>query len=385
MTQSAQNSKSDNGRIDWSAVKGALDMATVATRVLGTAQGRKGGKGRLWWRCPLGTHDDRNPSFTIITGEQYLHCFGCGWHGDMVALVQALNPSMSFPDAVSYLVGAPAPKVRSRTSGVYGFGDREVSDPPSGLPYSDALALTEESERRLWTPDGAGALDQLHGRGLSDATIRAARLGFTARVSYPTRTGGTARASGIVIPWFDGDRLALVKIRQDRRKPRYAECHRTPAHVTCYPSLAVIRQGAPLVVTEGELDALFLGQEVAGLACVITLGSASNKLTARLLTACLVCPSWFLATDNDPAGDRAAADWPARAVRGRPPSHHKDWTEARQAPHPINLRRWWSDVLSGNLRPALYTWDELSSWRWGPAIDNHEGGIVIEWPTSVHA
>ena len=45
----------------------------------------------------------------------------------------------------------------------------------------DALALVEEAERALWTPSGAGTLDYLRGRGLKDATIRAARLGWTPR------------------------------------------------------------------------------------------------------------------------------------------------------------------------------------------------------------
>ena len=76
--------------------------------------------------------------------------------------------------------------------------------------------LVTEAAARLWTPEGANALDYLRGRGLTEETIRAARLGWTPGVSIPDSRTGTRfwRVSGIVIPWLDGDRLALVKIRQ---------------------------------------------------------------------------------------------------------------------------------------------------------------------------
>ena len=72
-----------------------------------------------------------------------------------------------------------------------------------------------EAAGRLWTPEGTEALAYLHDRGLTDETIQAARLGVVDSVSIPTRDGDRCyQARGVVIPWFDGDRLALVKIRQ---------------------------------------------------------------------------------------------------------------------------------------------------------------------------
>jgi hypothetical protein len=78
-----------------------------------------------------------------------------------------------------------------------------------------ALALVEDAEKRLWTPSGTGALAYLRGRGLDDETIRRQRLGWTRGVTLPTKDGIRFwQASGVVIAWFDADRLALVKIRQ---------------------------------------------------------------------------------------------------------------------------------------------------------------------------
>ncbi len=42
------------------------------------------GSGRLVGRCPLGTHTDSTPSFTVYTDTQTFHCYGCGGHGDVL-------------------------------------------------------------------------------------------------------------------------------------------------------------------------------------------------------------------------------------------------------------------------------------------------------------
>jgi DNA primase len=189
----------------------------------------------------------------------------------------------------------------------------------SGLPLVDALKLVEDAVKRIWTPEGAAALAYLKGRGLTEATIKAARLGWTSEVSIPTSDGRRHwRASGVVIPWLDGDRLTMVKIRQpEGRKPKYAEAFRDRTAI--YPAASVVRPGKPLVVVEGEFDALLLGQELTDLAAVVTLGSASARPEGSTYLAMLAAPVWFVATDADHAGDKAASEWPARARRVRPP------------------------------------------------------------------
>jgi hypothetical protein len=148
---------------------------------------------------------------------------------------------------------------------------------------------------------------------------------------------------GVVIPWSDGDRLALVKIRQpEGRRPKYAEVFRD--RPTIYPGPEAIRPGAPLIIAEGEFDALLLGQELGELAAIVTLGSASAKPGPDVLGAMLPAPIWYLATDADDAGDRAASGWPERARRVRPPAPFKDWTEAH-ASGCNRLRYLWGGIL----------------------------------------
>jgi hypothetical protein len=202
--------------------------------------------------------------------------------------------------------------------------------------------LVREAEQRLWSPEGRPALAYLmESRGLTEATIKAARLGWT-----PRADGAPWRPPGWVLPWFDGDRLALVKIRvpnewlarfpKDQEPPRYIEAFRDRPAV--YPSLETIRPGASLIVTEGEFDALLLGQELAGLASVVTTGSSSSRPDESARKAMRRCPARFIALDADKSGNDAADGWPGHWTRVRP-SSGKDWTESFKAG--IDLRRWW--------------------------------------------
>ena len=370
-------------RPDWRSERDRIDLAAVAAGLLGPAPGRHGERGaRLWWRCPIPPHEDRNPSFMVDPARGRWKCFGCGKHGDAAALVMEVK-QVTFPEAKAYLTagdltpsGSQRPRVASPTR-------PEPRSPagPSGLPEAEALALVTGAEARLWTPEGAEALAYLTGpRCLALGTIRAARLGYTPGVRVPRKGGGTYEARGVVIPWFDGDRLSLVKLRQpDGDVPKYVEAFRDrPA---LYPGQHVIRPGLPLVLLEGELDALLLGQELGDLASVVTLGSASARPDAGILGSLLAAPRWHVATDADGAGDRAAEGWPARARRARPPGPFKDWTEARQGG--MDLRRWWTDRLAGVEAPAPFTWPDLAARRWGPALDDPEPGIIIDRPWGV--
>src|SRR5262249_52081185 len=145
---------------------------------------------------------------------------------------------------------------------------------------------------------------------------------------------------------------------------------RDSSRVLIYPGPQVIRPGRPLIVVEGELDALCLGAALGELAAVVTLGSASARPATEILATMLGAPLWYIATDNDAAGDKAAEGWPARARRVRPPTPFKDWTETRQGG--VDLCRWWADILAALDRPPQFTSDELA--------DDLATGLVVDRP-----
>jgi DNA primase len=144
--------------------------------------------------------------------------------------------------------------------------------------------LVDDAEKRLWTPEGAAALADLRGRGLTDETIKAARLGWSADASIPIEVGARYwHVYGVVIPWFDSDRLTLVKIRRPKGKePKYVQAYRDGHGI--YPGPEAVRPGKPLVIVEGEFDALLIRQVLGEMAAVVTLGSASAKPSRRGLT-----------------------------------------------------------------------------------------------------
>src|SRR5438477_3116400 len=90
-------------RIDWYTIRDRMDLAKVASALFGPAPGRRGERGRrLWWRCPLGTHEDGNPSFAVDSGRPWWRCYGCCEHGDAAALVMKVR-GLTFPEAVRWL------------------------------------------------------------------------------------------------------------------------------------------------------------------------------------------------------------------------------------------------------------------------------------------
>lgn len=361
-------------RVDWKVERDRVDLARVATGLLGPAVGRRGERGRrFWWPCPF--HEDANPSFCVDPGSSYWKCHGCGEHGDAANLVMRLE-GVGFPEAVRKLAGggpfsasiARRPEAPAKPKG------------PSGLPFDEALALVEGAEAALWSEAGSKARAYLaEGRHLAEGSIRSARLGWTSRTELPTSSGGRYVASGVVIPWFDAGRLALVKVRQpDGIRPKYAEAFRD--RPGAYMASGSILPGLPLVVVEGEFDAMLLGQELAGVATVVTLGGASERIGPDVVSRFLGASPWFVATDADTAGDRAAESWTfPRAIRTRPPRPFKDWTEAKAGG--VDLRRWWAERMAGISSPDLFAWPDLAALRWGPADKSSDGGVVVARPS----
>jgi DNA primase len=143
-------------RIDWPTLRGSIDLADVATRLLGNAPGRRGDRSRrLWWKCPF--HEDRNPSFCVEPGKPSWKCWGCGEHGDAARLVMK-SQGMTFPEALRFLAGdssrsgtahkAPRSPARALSA--------DETGKSSGIPLSAAWELVEKAEHSLWRPSAYG-------------------------------------------------------------------------------------------------------------------------------------------------------------------------------------------------------------------------------------
>ena len=109
---------------------------------------------------------------------------------------------------------------------------------------------------------------------------------------------------------------------------------------------------------------------------MITLGSASARTDPAVLRKMLWASRWFVAMDADESGDKAAAKFPARAIRVRPPAPDNDWGEVH-AGGPNRIRYIWGSFLA-----MARSWEELSVQRWGPALNDPTPDIIIDRPQS---
>ena len=140
-------------------VGGRTDLRRVGSRWVGL--------------CPF--HDERTPSFSVNADQGLYHCFGCGVGGDAIGFVREIE-ALDFAEAVELLAERYNVELK-----------REREDPAEEerrRRRGRLLALLERTtafyEKYLWTSDDArAARDYLAGRGLSEETLRAFRVGWS--------------------------------------------------------------------------------------------------------------------------------------------------------------------------------------------------------------
>ena len=192
------------------------------------------------------------------------------------------------------------------------------------------------------------------------------------------------RASGIVIPWHDAGRLAMVKIRQ----PAGARPIVMPKRIGTGPTTS-IRAEDP----EGDpaRHASAAGDRRRGafdaLATRARVGRPGERHHDRIgidpprsLDAARVAPmpSMVRRTRCRPGWrwSRRRRGLPEEVfVRVRPPEPFKDWGEFHSSGF-NRIRYLWGGILS---RPGA-PWDELSKERWGPGRTDPAPGIVLDRP-----
>lgn len=132
------------------------------------------------WHCPVADHDDHHPSVTVHTdhrGHERWRCWsGDDTHrGDAIDLVMATQ-GLPKAEAIDWLANRagmipdrPLPPVRRK------------KPPPAQrvVPLSPRVVrYIERCEKMLWTTEpGSQVRHWLHDRGLSDAVLRANRIG----------------------------------------------------------------------------------------------------------------------------------------------------------------------------------------------------------------
>lgn len=274
--------------------------------------------------CPF--HGEKTPSFYVY--DDHFHCFGCGEHGDVITFVMK-STGAGFMEAVETLsaeAGLEVPKPSPQAA--------EAEQKRASI----AEVLEEAAktyQKWLFAPEGKPALAYLHGRGLTDETIKKFGLGWSGEgrgaLSAALR-GQDIKPEQLIEAGLmkQGERgpvdmffsRVMFPIR-DRRgsmisfggrimgdgQPKYVNGPETAVFSkrrSLYGlNLAreAVRKGASLIVVEGYMDVIALAQAGFG-GAVAPLGTALTE--EHLAEIWRLSPEPVICFDADNAGRRAA-------------------------------------------------------------------------------
>jgi DNA primase len=230
--------------------------------------------------------------------------------------------------------------------------------PPSATWQDRARRFAEVCHGLLLEdmPPAHAARRYLASRGFTEATIRHARLGVNPRTQYddPNAWGLDSERKvwiprGIVIPWVHGGEVWGVNIRRPSGDVKdEGESWETRKYQRLTGSENALYNadqidGRPVVMVEGEFDALTVQQESQQVAAVAT-GSTAWARRPRWRALLRAAPRVLVAFDDEDAGERAARHWLGvlpRATRWRP--HMHDAAEMLESG--ANLARWVDEGL----------------------------------------
>ena len=276
--------------------------------------------------CPF--HGEKTPSFNIYTENGSFYCFGCGVGGDVISFIMKIE-NLDYVDAVKFLA------------------QRAGMDMPEDS-YDDSMSklrkrifeANRESARyyyqTLYQPIGREGLDYLHGRMLSDRTIRHFGLGFAdddwsslttylkskgfserelvaANLAVPRRSGNGVFdrfTNRVMFPIIDlrGNVIAFGGRIMTDQKPKYLNTSDTPVFKKSENLFSLNNAknagSRTLMLCEGYMDVIAVNQ--AGFQnAVATLGTALTTEQAMLIKR--YADEVIICYDADEAGQKATA------------------------------------------------------------------------------
>lgn len=247
-----------------------------------------------------------------------------------------------------------------------------------------AKAFIEKAEKNLWNNEGAKALSYLKNRGLTEKTIKEARLGYNPVLYLEKRKewgldgdGSIYLSKGITIPYFaeKGKKIKRVRFRLD--EPYKGNKYIYLAGGVSQPMIWHNKHIASVIV-ESELCGWLLHQEAGDLVNIIAIGHIPNKpdvIADKLIRKSelvLVCLDMDIDENGDPGPGLKEMEFYRQRYKNiqrlvNPKG--KDPTELHQAGIP--LRTW---LESGFPWPGEFqeTYEERA------AIMEYEGRLLRE-------
>ena len=365
----------------------ALDLPELIQQDLGAPARTRSRE--YWWRCPF--HDDSSPSFQVSYYEARQKwrwkCWGCARSGDARDWLVAWR-GMSTGDAWRALNGDACAPARAEVR------PRQVafSEPPAREWQDAALDAVLGCAAELQNPQdakAAAALAWLRARGLRPATVERALLGWNPE--WREVLPGQKLPPGIIIPALADGALWYVKARLPKREAaRLGDKYLALAGsrtASLYGADALL--GARVgIATEGEFDALLLGQFFGSAElAVVTMGSAGALPSPRWKAHLAWLDKLLVVMDADDAGAKARERWQHVArwlqVVEPPAAPGKDVTDWWK--NGVNLREWLKPYLATAAPDKLRADDILARTLAQNALQDAAGvqrelvGVVARW------
>jgi DNA primase len=301
----------------------------VGRKVMWDTRKSNQGKGDMWAPCPF--HQEKSASFHVDDQKGFYYCFGCQAKGDAISFVRETE-NVGFMEAVRILadeVGMPMP----------------AQDPKAQEKSDRRTQLAEVMEHavkffklQLQTAAGADARAYLDGRGLKPPAQERWEIGFApdtwqglwdhliakevdpelilgAGLGKPSQKGGkpydTFRGR-IMFPIRDARGRCTAfggRAMDPNDNAKYLNSPETELFDkgrSLYnhgPARTAVGKGQPLIVSEGYMDVIALGEHGFG-GAVAPLGTAITESQLQMMWR--VSPEPIIALDGDKAGLRAA-------------------------------------------------------------------------------
>ena len=299
-------------------LRARLSVVDVVGRVVPLTR-----KGQNYWGCcPF--HNEKTPSFSVNEEKGFYHCFGCGEHGDIISFTMKHN-NLDFKAAITELANMAGLKMP----------DYKPRD-PNVVRREDALfdiceRAAQTYAEKLFTPDGAHALDYVRRRGFSDDMIKKYRIGYApknniiankfAESKFLIPSGLCRRGDygmydffrdKLMFPIFNahGKIVAFSGRSLDGSEPKYINTtdtdifHKRQTVFGLNFARDAIHRANRSIVVEGQIDAIKM--QVNGFAeTVAPLGTALTEDHIALL--CKSNRNIIFCFDGDGAGQKAAA------------------------------------------------------------------------------
>lgn len=299
-------------------LRARLSVVDVVGRVVPLVR-----KGQNYWGCcPF--HNEKTPSFSVNEEKGFYHCFGCGEHGDIISFTMKHN-NMDFKSAIAELANMAGLKMP----------DYKPRD-PNVVKREDALfdiceRAAQTYAEKLFTPDGAHALEYVRRRGFTDDMIKKYRIGYApknniiankfAESKFLIPSGLCRRGDygmydffrdKLMFPIFNahGKIVAFSGRSLDGSEPKYINTtdtdifHKRQTVFGLNFARDAIHRANRSIVVEGQIDAIKM--QVNGFGeTVAPLGTALTEDHIALL--CKSNRNITFCFDGDAAGQKAAA------------------------------------------------------------------------------